>query len=435
MKDRLTIGINAQILPGGNSGGVEQVFIGLINALGKLADGEEEYIVVSHPRNPDWLRPYIAKNMQVISRPWRNRKEQVSAIIVNPFKQLIKPIAKPLLKPLIKRLNARRRLQVQSDSFFNSLSINVMHFPSQEFVLTELPSVYNPHDLQHLHFPEFFRSWQIHAREVIYRAGCHHAKAIAVHSEWVKADIIHHYGVDPEKIFVIPWGPPTDVYESTSKEVQSYVRKKFKLPHNFVFYPAQTWPHKNHIRLLEAIALLKKQQRLTINLICTGKKNDFWPKIARRLVELQLEDQVKFLGFVSPSELRALYRLAQFVVIPTLFEAGSLPMLEAWREGTPVACSTVTSLPEQAGNSAILFNPISIEEIKEAIYRMATNAELRETLRQRGFDRIKQFTWERTAKTYRALYRKLGDWTLTEEDKILLSAATGNRTCLKRDSI
>jgi glycosyltransferase involved in cell wall biosynthesis len=110
-------------------------------------------------------------------------------------------------------------------------------------------------------------------------------------------------------------------------------------------------------------------------------------------------------------------------------------MFEAWSEGTPVACSTVTSLPEDAGDSALFFNPTSVEEIAGAIYQMATNAKLRETLRERGTDRIKQFTWERTAKTYRALYRKLGGCTLTEEDEILLDAALGTRRCLRMESI
>jgi len=428
----LKTAINAQILPGGGSGGVEQVLIGLVYALGKLEDGEEEYVLVTHPRKPDWLKPYMGKNMHIVPRPGKNWNERARAAI-SPFKQAIKPVAEPLVKPLLKKIRARRWPQVvQSNGFWESLGVDVIHFPYQSFVISQIPSVYNPHDLQHLHFPEFFTPGQIRAREITYRAGCRYAEAVAVHSKWVKEDIIHHYGTEPEKVFVIPWGPPTDAYEPASEEMLSYVRQKFSLPQSFILYPAQTWPHKNHIRLLEAIALLREQGNLTVNLVCTGRKNAFGPSIVKRIRELALENQSRFLGFVDATELRALYRLAQFVVIPTLFEAGSAPMLEAWREGTPVACSAVTSLPEQGGDAALFFEPTSIESIAEAIYRMATDSELRETLRQQGAGRIQLFAWERSAKTYRALYRKLAGHALTKEDKALLDKAMLTQPLFKK---
>ena len=430
---QLRVAINAQILPGGGAGGVEQVVIGLVHALGKLEDGEEEYILVTHPRNPNWLKPYMGKNMRIVSRPWRNWKERTRPAI-SALKQAMKPVVKPLVQPLLEQISARRRPQVlQSNGFWESLGVDVIHFPSQSFVISQIPSVYNPHDLQHLHFPEFFTPSQIRSRETIYQTGCLHAKAIAVHSKWVKDDIVRHYGTEPERIFVIPWSTPTDAYEPASERSLSYVRQKFGLPQTFVLYPAQTWPHKNHIRLLEAIALLRDQRNLTVNLVCTGKKNGFWPSIAKRIRELGLRNQAWFLGFVEPNDLRALYRAAQFVIIPTLFEAGSAPMLEAWREGTPVACSTVTSLPEQAGDAALLFEPTSIESIAEAIYRMATDSKLREDLKQRGGKRIQLFTWDRTARMYRALYRKIGGHALTEEDKALLGEAMTVRTSLMED--
>jgi len=423
MKDRLTVAINAQILPGGGSGGVEQFIMSLVHSLGKLEDGEEEYLIVTHPQKPDWLRPYIGKNMRIVPRPWKNWKERVRAAI-SPFKQVIKPMVGPLVKPLLERIRAALNPRViQSDGFWESLGVDVIHFPSQSFEISQIPSIYNPHDLQHLHFPEFFTPSQIRYRETIYRAGCHHAKAVAVASRWVKEDIIQHYDVELEKIFVIPLGPPVEAYGPLSEKALSHVRQKFKLPDNFAFYPAQTWPHKNHIRLIEAIALLRDQHNVRVNLVCTGRKNHFWPHIAKRIDELCLGDQVRFLGFVTSMELRALYRLAQFVIIPTLFEAGSFPMLEAWYEGTPVACSTVTSLPELAGDAALLFDPTSVEAIAKAIYRMATDHHLREMLKQKGVNRVQLFTWDRTARMYRALYRKVAGYALTEDDKALIGEA------------
>jgi glycosyltransferase involved in cell wall biosynthesis len=182
-----------------------------------------------------------------------------------------------------------------------------------------------------------------------------------------------------------------------------------------------TWPHKNHLRLLEALALLRDRDQVRVSLVCTGYQNSFWPQIERRLADLGLQDQVRFLGLVPTEDLRVLYRLAEFVVIPTLFEAASEPIYEAWYDRAPVACSNVTSLPEQAADAALTFDPLSVESIAAAVRGMATNPQLRETLRQRGTRRLRDFSWERTAKAYRAVYRRAGGRALTEEDQWLLT--------------
>jgi glycosyltransferase involved in cell wall biosynthesis len=102
-------------------------------------------------------------------------------------------------------------------------------------------------------------------------------------------------------------------------------------------------------------------------------------------------------------------------------------VLEAFLEGTPVACSAVTALPEYGGDAVHLFDPTSVESIAEAMRRMAMDAELRAELRQRGAVRIRLFTWERTAKTYRALYRKAAERRLSDEDRSLLASALAHR--------
>jgi glycosyltransferase involved in cell wall biosynthesis len=137
--------------------------------------------------------------------------------------------------------------------------------------------------------------------------------------------------------------------------------------------------------------------------------------------ELRLEDQIKFLGFVSEAELRAIYRLTEFLIMPSLFEASSLPIFEAWLEGTPVTCSNVTALPDQVMDAGLLFDPTDTESIANAIERMATDELLREQLRSRAYRRLQDFDWRRTAKKYRAIYRHAAGWQLTDEDRNLLS--------------
>jgi glycosyltransferase involved in cell wall biosynthesis len=132
---------------------------------------------------------------------------------------------------------------------------------------------------------------------------------------------------------------------------------------------------------------------------------------------------VRFLGFVEPAELRALYHLAQFVIHPSLFEGGGLPILEAFNEGAPVACANTTSLPEYAGDAALYFDSTSVESIADAAKRMTSDAALRADLRERGHARVQSFTWERTARAYRALYRKIAGQELSADDHALLEQA------------
>jgi glycosyltransferase involved in cell wall biosynthesis len=244
---------------------------------------------------------------------------------------------------------------------------------------------------------------------------------VVVGSNWVKEDVIRQYAIHPDKIQIIPWAPPTAQYAPVSPSQVDETRKRLALPETYALYPAVTWPHKNHLRLLQAIADLRDSRGLIVNLVCTGARNAFWPRVEREIQELNLGSQVKFFGFVPEADLLAVYRLAQFVVLPSLFEADSCPIHEAWSEGIPVASSNHTGLPDQVADAGLLFDAADATAIAEAVEKMATDARLRRQLVERGYRRVKDFDWERTAKAYRAVYRRTSGATLTEEDRWLLT--------------
>lgn len=422
------IAINAQLLPGRGAGGVESLLIAVVSALGKLTDGDEEYVIIGPSQEPEWLKPHLGPNQRIVAGPespknaWHYRQE------AEPYKNLLGPL-RPAVRNLWRRLwppmHQHRWPEVPvSDGFYESLGCDVIHFPFQQFVVCALPSIYQPADIQHVHYPQFFTPESLVWRETIYRAGCNLSHTIIVVSQWIKDDLMRHYGISPHKVQVISAGPPTGAYSELSPTKLEEVRATYHFPASFLFYPAMPWRHKNHVRLLQALAALRDRRGLKLNLVCTGHKDcdlSDWPRVEQAIKELRLEDQVQFVGLVPPEDLRAIYRLAQFIVIPTLFEAASGPLFEAWLEGTPAACSTVTSLPEQAGDAALLFDPMSVEAMADAISRMATDASLRDDLRRRGTLRLQDFDWERTAKAFRAVYRRCANVTLTEEDRWLLN--------------
>lgn len=417
----LRIAINAQLLPNSGAGGVESVIIGLIKSLGQLNGGQEEYIIIGPWQDPDWLKPYIGPNERIVCKP-KPTKSKPHGFTGKTLGLLTRGVRK--IGRLLRDNDPEQRWPEVpiSDGFYEELQCDVIHFPYQKFTLCAVPSIYNPHDLQHLHYPQFFAVSNIAWRETIYPAGCHFAHTVVVASNWTKHDIVCHYRVPPDKIQIIPWAPPTQAYSAPSPDVLTEIRTKYRLVSPFFYYPAATWEHKNHLRLLDALALLRDREGLTVHLVGTGSRYpNHWPRIEKRISSLNLYDQVTFLGMVPHKDLRAIYRLAYCVIVPTLFEAASGPVFEAWQEGTPVACSTVTSLPEQVRDAGLLFDPLSVDAIAAAIKRLATDEKLCDHLAQRGRERLQDFSWELTAKAYRAVYRQAAGRPLTDEERRLLT--------------
>ncbi len=430
LQERLRVAINAQIVPGTGTGGIETVLRAL-TALTRLEDGPEEYVFVGPHEDPEWLRALLPPGQTVVRGPAPRGGWEVDRL--EPFKRALgplRPAARNFRRLLSGRASGVAAAVALSEprppaptNFYQGLGCHVVHFPFQHFEACGLPSVYNPHDLQHLHHPEFFTPSEIARRERLHPAACRAAHTVVAASGFVKRDIVRRYGVGPSKVQVIPWAPPPvgDGERRAAESSAPAVREKFGLSDRpFALYPAMTWEHKNHVRLLEALALLRDREGLEVSFVCTGFKTDFWPHVERRVKELGLQTQVKFPGLVSHEELRALYRSAQFVFVPTLFEAASAPVFEGWQMGAAVACSSVTSLPEQAAGAALLFDPFSVEEVARALAHMSTDEGLRAELVRLGTRRLGDFSIERTARAYRAVYRRAAGRALDSEDRRLL---------------
>ena len=417
----LRIAVDAQILPG-QEGGIEQVILGLVHGFTQLQKYPEEYVFIGHWQDPEWLSSVIGPNQRIVSGP------RPANLHFHRAKNILGPLRKPagvVKRKLGQRLMGRPEVAPPSvpvsDGFYEALNVDVLHLTYPVVVvLSAVPTVFSIYDLQHRHFPQFFQRQHMDWRDHVYPKMFHHAKVIVADSNWVKDDVANQYAIDPDKIYAVPLASPTESYSDLSNSDLDSVSKKYQLPSQFILYPAVTYDHKNHVRLLEALALLRDQEGFQVNLICTGTQKHYWPVIKERLGELGLESQVSFLGFVSSAELRALYRLSSVVVLPTLFEGAGLPLLEAFREEKPVACSDIAAFREYGGDAAFFFDPHSTESIASGIKSVLTDESLKKRLVKLGSERAQKYSWERTAAMYRVLYLKAAGRELGIEDEALL---------------
>ncbi|MFB3817712.1 MAG: glycosyltransferase family 4 protein [Candidatus Methylomirabilales bacterium] len=422
----LHVAIDFAAPPEGNEG-VAAATLCLIHALGQLTDGRETYTVVV-PSAPQAarVRPYLGLRQRVGLRRAGGAGAPGAGALLRRTLGTLRPAARA-----VRRLvNPPRWPAVPvSDGFYEGLGAEVVHFASQGFTLCALPSVYSAHELEHLHFPQCFTPEALAWREALYPTAIRLAHTVVVGSRWTRADLLRRYPVDPAKVQVIPEAPPTLASPEPAPEALRRLARTLGLPRPFALYPAGIWPHKNHLRLLEALALLRDRDGCFVRLVCAGAASPrFWPEVERRVADLGLADRVRFPGFLPEDDLRGVYRLAHALVLPGLFEASSHPVFAAWQEGVPVACARAAALPEQVEDAALLFDGESVEALADAVRRILDDESLRRRLQERAARRLAEVSWERTARMYRAVYRQAAGAPLGEEERALLAGPDPRET-------
>jgi alpha-1,3-rhamnosyl/mannosyltransferase len=181
---------------------------------------------------------------------------------------------------------------------------------------------------------------------------------------------------------------------------------RLTLPENYILYFGSNKPHKNLVRLIEAWQIAnRKSQIANHELVIAGAWDARYPEAKRRAEELDLADKVSLLGPVAEADLPALYAGAELFVFPSLYEGFGLPVLEAMACGAPVVCSNVSSLPEVAGDAALLVDPLDMDALAAAIVRVLGDEALRSEMRQRGLQQAGRFTWAQTAQQTLEIYR------------------------------
>ena len=259
---------------------------------------------------------------------------------------------------------------------------DVVHYPLTLRIPTVCkPSVVTLLDLQHLDLPHLFPRSERAFRAVAWHRSVRGADRVIVISAFVRDRAVELLGLDPDRVQVVHLGIDHDRYTPGGTEREP-----------FLLYPARSWAHKNHDRLFEAFAELRRE-RPELRLVLTGGGHtDAVP------------EGVEVRGLVSEDELVGLYRRAAALVFPSLYEGFGQPPLEAMACGCPVACSNAASLPEIVGNAASMFDPHDPRAIADAVRDVLAAPE---EWSARGLERARLFSWDATARAHDSVYREL----------------------------
>lgn len=360
----MRIGIDAHAVrsqPGGN----ETYIAGLLHALGR-AETPHEFVAY-----------FISMEA---AEPWRGRYENVS---VRVFKL---PSSFPrLLVELPARAIADR--------------LDLLHVQYVAPPVRSVPVVAMIHDISYEFFPEFFRRSEVLKLRTAVRWTARHARRVLTVSERSKRDIADTYRVAPAKIDVTYNGIDLSRFRPpAAATVLDATLAKYGVKDPYVLAVGNLQPRKNLVRLIDAFANLKRElPNLSHKLVLVGKPAFRHSEILGRVRERGIENRVIFTGYVPDEDLPALYGGAAVFAYPSFYEGFGLPVAEAMACGTPTLSSDRSSIPEVAGDAAILVDPDSTRSITEGLLRILTDPDLADTLAMQGQKRARRFTWENTA--------------------------------------
>ena len=376
------------------SGGMFQYSLALLEALSALP--RERYTIVVAFFNPAWW-PYIEPlGLQIlplgtsgrepftVGRIWRTACLPISPWRI--FLWRLDPVARALCHE----------------------GCDLWIFPAQDHwsYLAPVPALVTIHDLMHRYEPQFpeVSRWGRHfIREYRFSNICRFATAVLVDSEVGRKHVIDSYGLSQKKLFPLPYLPPRYIFDSVTP---ADFDERYRLPSRFLLYPAQFWAHKNHDRLLQAVAVVRRLCP-DVFLVLAGPKCHEYETLIRRVADLNLHNHVLFTGYVPDADLPEFYRRARALVMPTFFGPTNIPPLEAFVLGCPVVISGIYGIPEQTGDAALLFDPTSVTQMAECIQQIWTDDGLCRELITKGSARAARWGQRQFSESVRAIIENI----------------------------
>lgn len=397
--------VDARVRPG-EQGGVQQTIMGLAAGLSGLHGPEQYYFLVDG--QGEWLRPFLGEACTVIQAafpsPATRRAIEAGERLVSGAGAAIRYLSE----------TGGRRLP-RADRVLAGRQVDVVHFMRHRGWRTQLPNLYVPHDLQHVDLPHLFSPQTRAYRSWVYGAMAAQATKLVALTHHQASQLSAHFSRSLNDVAVVPWASVLPLYKQSHSEREPTL--PHEVPNRFAFYPAHSWPHKNHATLIAALGKLRRQG-IDIPLVMTGGGDLQGIRAAGE--NNGVSDLLTHLGYVQPATIRMLYEESQLLIFPSIYEGFGLPVVEAMSSGTPVVSADIAPLNALVGDAARMCNPRDASDLATTIASVWADRELRRTMSERGKARTTALTWHKTALRYRALYRQLLARE-TKEDQVLLA--------------
>lgn len=359
-----------------SSGGSYTFESQVFEALSELIhESEHQFFVYTHSLRSLQTLEFSPQTSSTSNVALDRKPNPISA----PFTQKLRASVSQI-KP-IKAWYQKRRLES-----LRQANIDVTLALSSTYLTTEIPYIPIIWDLEHKtypFFPEFCSAGAWEQREKRYVRMIEQASIIITGTKVGKSQLVQCYRIPSERIKILPMPTPKFVLNFSSCN-EKEVLQKYKIPSNYLFYPAQFWAHKNHVGLLLSCKLLRDKYNLKLHIVFSGSDQGNQSYVKEMTDELGLSEQIHFVGFITQSEVVALYRNAFALVYLSFLGPDNLPPLEAMALGCPVIASKIPGSEEQLGDAALLCDPKSTEQIAEAIKSLWEDELLRQTLIRRG---------------------------------------------------
>lgn len=383
-------------------GGVYQYALSLLQT---LLESQQNIKVVVFNTSKDFPEEFISHpNIEFIDlfedkAVCKGQEKKTTSSIVFVVKKMINQILFKLRLHFILNIffsfKEKNMIQILKKSNVDLLFFSTTD--SRSF-LTGIPFVEPIHDLAHIfcpQFPEVSSNGVRQMRDYTFSQVACNAYRILADSEIGKNDIARYYNIKSDKIVVLPLVPPNYLQDDFDSAELLSIKQKFNLPKKFLFYPAQFWPHKNHINIVKAIQQLK-EEGIIINIVFSGGKKEEYGEYAKVFHYIEhngLSQQVYYVGYVDNVTISALYKLAYALIMPTFFGPTNIPILEAWKMGCPVIYSGIRGCREQAGDAALLVEPSDYYDIAKKIKILWLDDDLRLKLIKNGEERVKLWSY------------------------------------------
>jgi len=309
--------------------------------------------------------------------------------------------------------------QIRYGLFLQKLEADLFHIPLNAVpLLMPKPYLVTIHDMSTLLFASQ-PGYRNRLRRFYLRRGLLRADRVMAVSMATCRDVEAVLGIPASRIRVVYNAPDPTFHAPSAGEEFGYpaeiqrVLERYRIHYPFLLYVGRTNPQKNIPRLVEAFAVLRGEVQgdplyRDLRLLIIGDEISRYPALRHAVIHSRVEDTVRFLGFVPIDTLRAFYQAASAFVFPSLYEGFGLPPLEAMACGTPVVCSSVSSLPEVVGDAAEIVNPENVFDIARGMREVLLNPQRRGRLVERGFEQARKFSWERTAQQVLDAYEEIG---------------------------